>query len=99
MSKTTQIQINIEHVAKLANLTLSKEEKDLFAKQLAQILGNIESLNKIDTKKVEPIGHITGLENITRDDVAVPSLSQEDSVSQAPNVHNGFVKVDAVLEQ
>ena len=85
------VGINIEHVAKPANLTLSKEEKDLFQKQLSEILGYVENLNKIDTKNVEPIAHITGLENIGREDVASPSLSQEDAISQAQNVHNGFI--------
>ena len=96
--KYKRSKIDIEHVAKLANLKLTEEEKPLFQKQLTEILGYVENLNQVDTKNVEPIGHITGLEKITREDVAAPSLSQEDAISQAPSTHNGFVEVEAILD-
>lgn len=90
--------IDIEHVAKLANINLTQEEKELFEKQLGEVLGYFESLEKVDTKSIETIGHITGLENVTREDIAAPSLSQDEAISQAPKVHNGFVEVEAIIE-
>lgn len=93
------MKIDVDHVAKLANLSLTQEEKKLFQKQLEEILAYVSKLNEVNTEKVEPIGHITGLENVTREDEAAPSLSQEDAIVQAPKTHSGFIKVEAILEQ
>lgn len=92
-------EINIDHVAKLANLTLSPAEKQIFEKQLLEVLDYINKLNEVDTKNVEPIGQITGLENVTREDIAAPSLSQDDALKNAPRTQNGFFEVDAVLAE
>ena len=91
--------INIEHVAKLANLKLTDEEKKTFEPQLTEIIGYISQLEKVDTENIESIGHITGLENVTRKDKAAPSLSQEDALANAPKIHNGFFEVDAIFEE
>jgi aspartyl-tRNA(Asn)/glutamyl-tRNA(Gln) amidotransferase subunit C len=92
------VKINVSHVAKLANLTLSSSEEKKFEKQLEETIEYVEELNKIDAKNVEPTSQVTGLENITREDVAKPSLSQEDALRNAKSTYNGFFKVDAVLE-
>ena len=97
--KKQSSQIDIEKVAKLANLALKAEEKATFQKQLEEIINYVSQLGNIDTDNVEPIGHITGLENITRSDEAGSSLSQEDALLNAPKTHNGFFKVDAILEE
>ena|SRR3990167_3554243 len=91
--------IDIDQVAKLANLTLSPAEKKIFEKQLSEVLEYINKLNEVDTKEVEPIGQITGLENVTREDTAAPSLSQDDALKNAPRTHNGFFEVDAVFAE
>ena len=93
------IKIDIDHVAKLANLLLTAEEKQKFAKQIAQTLEYVERLAEIDTKKVEPTSQVTGLENVTRKDEAAPSLSQEEVLKNATSQHNGFFKVPAILEE
>lgn len=93
------LKIDIEHVAKLANLTLSPAEKKMFEKQLSEVLEYINKLNEVDTKSVPPIGQITGLENATREDIPTPSLSQEDALANSPRTHNGFFEVDAVFAE
>lgn len=91
--------IDIEYVARLANTPFETREKNLLAKQLKEILNYIAKLNEVDTDGVEPIGHITGLVNITRDDIAAPSLSQENALKNASKTHNGFFEVDAIFEE
>ena len=88
---------DVKKVAKLANLSLSPEEKVLFQKQLSQILDYISQLQKVDTKNVEPTHHVTGMENVTRTDKVEPCLNQEQALSQAPATHNGFFKVPAIF--
>lgn len=90
--------IDIDHVAKLANLTLFPAEKQIFEKQLSSVLAYISKLNEVDTKNVEPTGQITGLVNVIREDETAPSMPQEDALKNAPRTHNGFFEVDAIFE-
>ena len=91
--------IDIDYVAKLANLPLSASEKKVFNRQLADVLGYFEKLKKLKTEGVEPIGHITGLINVTREDKAAPSISQEEALVNAPKTYNGFFEVEAIFEE
>ena len=92
-------KIDIEHVAKLASLKLSVEQQRKLEKQLTEILSYVGQLEEVNTKNIEPIGQITGLENVTRDDEAAPSLSQEAALKNASRQHNGFFEVDAVFTE
>lgn len=93
------MKINVPHVAKLANLSLKPEEEIKFEKQLSDILTYVEKLKEVDTKNVETTSQVTGLENVTREDVAMPSLTQEEVLSNAKSQHNGFIKVKVILDQ
>lgn len=92
-------KIDVDKVAKLANLSLSQKEKQAFQEQLEEILSYFSQLDKLNTQNIQPIDHITGLENIEREDVTAPSLSQEDAIQNAPKTHNGFFVVDAIFEE
>lgn len=91
------MKFDISHVAKLANLPLSDEEKKKFEPQLEETIKYIESLNEVYTEGVEPTSQVTGLENVTREDVVKPSLTQEQGLSNAKQTHNGFFKVKGIL--
>lgn len=93
------MKINISHIAKLANLSLLPSEKLKLEKQLEETIDYVEQLNQVDTNNIEPTSQVTGLENITRDDVAKPSLSQDDALSNAKSKHNGFFKVNAIFKE
>jgi len=92
------MKIDVSHVAKLANLPLSDEEKKKFEKQLSETLDYVAQLEEIDTKGVEPTSQVTGLENVTREDEVTPSLSQKEALKNAKSTHNGFFKVKAILD-
>ncbi|OGH24882.1 MAG: hypothetical protein A3B47_02095 [Candidatus Levybacteria bacterium RIFCSPLOWO2_01_FULL_39_24] len=92
------MKINVPHVAKLANLPLKPEEERKFEKQLSEILNYFEKLKEVDTKNVETTSQVTGLENVTREDKAINSLTQEEALSNTKSQHNGFFKVKAILE-
>lgn len=91
------MKIDVSHIAKLANLPLSSNEKTKFEKQLDETVEYVEELNKVDTKDTEPTSQVTGLENVTRDDTTKPSLSQDEALSNAKSKHNGFFKVNAIF--
>jgi aspartyl-tRNA(Asn)/glutamyl-tRNA(Gln) amidotransferase subunit C len=92
------MKIDISHVSKLANLQLTDEEKAKFSTQLSSVLEYISKLNEVDTKNVDPTSQVTGLENVTREDVVNPSLTQDEALSQAKNKHNGFFAVKGIFE-
>ena len=48
---------DVEHVAKLARMALSEEEKIIFTEQLSNILEYINELNEVNTENVEPMAH------------------------------------------
>jgi aspartyl-tRNA(Asn)/glutamyl-tRNA(Gln) amidotransferase subunit C len=92
------MKIDVKHVAKLANLPLKLEEKEKFEKQLSKILAYVEKLKEVNTENVEITSQVTGLENITREDKATPSLTQKEALFNAKSQQNGLVKVKAILD-
>lgn len=88
----------VEHVAKLARLEFSEPEKDKLIAQLSGILTYVEKLNELDTKGVEPTSHVLDIKNVMRDDVAVPGLSQERALANAPEKAAGHYKVPKIIE-
>jgi aspartyl-tRNA(Asn)/glutamyl-tRNA(Gln) amidotransferase subunit C len=88
----------VEHVAKLARLELSEQEKEQLTDQLSNILTYVETLNSIDTTGVEPTSHVLDIKNVMRDDVAVPGLTQEQALANAPDKAAGHYKVPKIIE-
>ena len=88
----------IEHIAKLARIELTQEEKGLYSKQLSDILGYINELQKLDISNVADVGQITGLENqLAKDKVVECGISKEDLFKNAPDTKDGYIKVKSVL--
>ncbi len=92
------MKINIKHIARLANLTLNDDEIGKLDSQLTETLEYIDQLNEVDTKGTEPTSQVTGLENITREDIAKESLTQEQALSNTNETHNGLFKVKGILD-
>uniref|UniRef100_A0A7C3WHQ8 Aspartyl/glutamyl-tRNA(Asn/Gln) amidotransferase subunit C n=1 Tax=Desulfobacca acetoxidans TaxID=60893 RepID=A0A7C3WHQ8_9BACT len=72
------------HVAHLARLSLKPEEVEIFTRQLNDILAYMAKLQEVDTEGVPPLAHVISLANIFREDVVEPSLSPEESLTNAP---------------
>jgi aspartyl-tRNA(Asn)/glutamyl-tRNA(Gln) amidotransferase subunit C len=92
------MKLNVPHIAKLASLPINQAEEKKLEKQLTETLTYIDMLKEIDTADVQPTSHVTGLENITREDVSKPSLTQAQALSNTKNQHEGFFEVDAILD-
>lgn len=97
-SKLTLEQV--EHVAKLAKLKLSKVDLEKFKNQLSSILDLVGKLSEIDTLDVNPTSQVTQMENIFREDIVDEKriLSQKEVLSNAKRTHNGYFVVDAIFE-
>ena len=92
------MKMDIDKVAKLARLHLSEEEKKTFEKQLDQILGHMEQLNRLDTQGVEPTSHAIPVYNAFREDHVKPSFPREDVMGIAPAEEDAHFKVPRIIE-
>lgn len=90
--------LNIDHVAKLARLALTAEEKATFAQQLGDVLHHIEQLAKVDVSGVEPSAHAFAVENVWQDDVARSGLPVEAALRNAPAQRDHMIVVPKVVE-
>lgn len=89
---------DVEHVANLARLDLSDEEKDIFTEQLNAILKYVDKLGELNTDGIEPTSHVLPIANVMREDEARPSSGVEKALLNAPDDEDGQFKVPAVLE-
>jgi aspartyl-tRNA(Asn)/glutamyl-tRNA(Gln) amidotransferase subunit C len=96
MSQATDL--NIDHVAKLARLALTPEEKAKFAQQLGDVLHHIEQLRKVDVSGVEPSAHAFAVHNVWQADVAHPGLSVDLALKNAPAQRENMIVVPKVVE-
>ena len=92
------MKISVEHIARLARLSVSEEEKELFGPQLNNILGYMEKLNELDTKDVGPTSHVLSLSNVMRDDMPGNSIPREDALMNAPDHTDKFYRVPKIIE-
>lgn len=88
---------DVEHVAALARLSFSEEEKQKLTAQLNEILRYMEQLNTLDTSNVEPLSHVIELQNVFREDTLRPGLPREEALKNAPSHTEEFFKVPKVI--
>lgn len=89
----------VRHIAELARIDLTQEEVAQYQKDLSSILAYFEQLQKIDTNTIEPIGHITGMTNIYREDKdeEFGDLGRKGIMENVPDTKDNYIRVKAVL--
>lgn len=87
---------DVEHVAKLARLELTEEEKEKFTKQLGDVLKYAEQMNEVDTTGIKPMAHAFDFVNVMREDEVVYEQTKEELIKNAPEEENGFFKVPKI---
>lgn len=88
----------VEHVARLARLDLTEDEKELFQDQLSAILEHAGRVTALDTEGVTPTSHSVPLLNVFRPDDPAPCLDQADALANAPAAEAGHFRVPRILE-
>ena len=97
----------IDHIATLARIRLTDQEREQYRAELSSILDYIAQLEEVDTQGIEPLFQVTGLVNSFRTD-HVPDVSESQRLSdralitQAPEhvvapQGGEFVRVRSVL--
>lgn len=106
---------DVAHVAELANLELTPEERARLLKDLNSILEYVDRLNQLDTAAVPPMAQVsdrygvdqnkTGTQRFAyafREDILHglrPSLDGQEALGVAPGTDGKFIKVPKVIEK
>lgn len=92
------VEIDIEHVARLARLELTDDERARLREQLGVILEAAAKVSEVATDDVPPTAYAIARSNVLRPDEITPSLTIEEVLSNAPEVEDGRFKVPRVVE-
>ena len=88
----------VEHIALLARLNLTQEEKERYSEQLSAILDYADSLKEVDTSGISPTSSVLSKLTVLRADITNSGLTREDLLRNAPEQRDNQFKVPAVLE-
>jgi aspartyl-tRNA(Asn)/glutamyl-tRNA(Gln) amidotransferase subunit C len=90
--------VDVRKVAELARLRFSEAEEARLVQDLNQMLDYVAALDELDTSDVAPTAHVLPLQNVFRQDVPQPSLSQEEALANAPRSGHGHFRVPRVID-
>lgn len=89
----------VEHIAQLARLELTADEKERYRQQLSAILGYAARLQDLDTRAISPTSSVLPPHASLRPDVPRPGLTLEEVLRNAPDTSQRQFRVPPVLEQ
>ncbi|MEM2970399.1 MAG: Asp-tRNA(Asn)/Glu-tRNA(Gln) amidotransferase subunit GatC [Candidatus Bathyarchaeia archaeon] len=87
----------VEHIAWLAHIELTEEEKKIFTEQFNKILDFFKKINEVDTEHVPPTYHVLDISNVERQDEVGESLPQTETLKNAPKKEDGFFKSPRIV--
>lgn len=91
---------DIEKIARLAHLRLTDAEREKMEAQLSSVLAYVDKLAEADTEGIDALAHVTGVENVMRDDVVQDCAEdeQERIIASFPEKDDAQLKVKSVFE-
>lgn len=90
--------LDVRYVAKLARLNLTRQETELFQKQLGDVLKYANHLQEIDISGIETTAHVVPVFNVFREDEPHNCFSVQEASSNAPRWANSLFIVPKVVE-
>ena len=90
--------LDVAYVARLARLTLTEDEAQIFQKQLDDVLEYAEKLRQVDVTGVDVAAHALPVSNVFRDDSPRAWFIADQALSNAPRQANGLFVVPKVVE-
>ncbi|MBM7854274.1 aspartyl-tRNA(Asn)/glutamyl-tRNA(Gln) amidotransferase subunit C [Desulfohalotomaculum tongense] len=88
---------DVEHVALLARLELKEEEKEMYTRQLNDILKYAHKLQQLNTEDVTPTAHVLPIKNVFREDQVGDHLPNEKALANAPDKEGNYIKVPKIM--
>lgn len=89
---------DIEHVAELARIYITDQEKASLENELSAIIDFAYKLSEAKTDGIEPAAHAIHIQNVFRKDEVKPSYKREDLIENAPDKQAGCFAVPRIVE-
>lgn len=89
---------DILRIAELSRLTVANADMQKFTEQFNNILGYVDQIGQLDTQEIVPTAHVLPIQNVLREDILKPSISNELALQNAPHKENGCYVVPKVME-
>jgi aspartyl-tRNA(Asn)/glutamyl-tRNA(Gln) amidotransferase subunit C len=90
---------DVAHVARLARLALSPEDRERMRRELDAILGYVAKLQALPTADVPPTSHVVPLAGVMREDEPRPCLPREAMLANAPESTGELFRVPRIIEE
>ena len=87
----------VEHIAWLARIKLTEEEKEKLLPMCNEILAYFRKIDEVDTSGIEYTSHGVQIKNVMRDDIVTPSLTLEESLKNAPKKDKTYIKAPRMV--
>ena len=88
----------VKKVAKLSRISLDEKKLESLSKDLDSILNFVEQLNKLDTKKTEPLTSIVNKSLEARKDIINDGKIKNQILKNSPDKNEEFFIVPKVVE-
>ena len=99
MSEKTDLSVEeIRQISVLTRIAMTEDELDVMRAQMSNILDSVAILNEVNTEDVEPTGHSVNIKSVMREDQRQDSLTQDETLLNAPQRDGSFIRIKAVLE-
>jgi len=96
------MQVDDALIAKLSRLSMldfNEAEKEEIKADLVKMIGFVDKLKELDTSGIEPLLHMSGNNNMLREDEVNNMLTQEEALRNAPLHDRQFFKVPKVIKK
>jgi aspartyl-tRNA(Asn)/glutamyl-tRNA(Gln) amidotransferase subunit C len=91
-------QADLEHLAKLARIKLTDDDKKSLVKEFDSILSYVDQLKKVDVS-MDAEGRVGAVKNVVRGDLVRQSEEREALLNEAPHRVGDFIAVKKIIEQ
>ena len=89
----------VEKIASLARLSLSKKELESRTDDMNNILNYMDTLNEIDTEGVEELLNVHDMKNSLRKDEFSKSISKDDVLRNSPSDDQNYIEVPLTVKK
>lgn len=89
----------IDSLSKLAKINLTKEQEEKYAGEFSSVIGYMDEIKNLNVENIPETSRVSDEGNVLRNDEIKPSLSQEQTLKNSKNTHNGYFLVPQILKE
>lgn len=89
---------DIEHIAKLSMLNLSKTEIEKYRASMEEIVGFANKINELDTDGIEESAFASNMCNVFRKDEVKESFDRDELLKNAPSSNGEAYSLPSMME-